>query len=122
MTQLMLLDKISLNEIEGLAFKCLGILKTLTGRNFSFTNDQAITRLMEDYERVSNPFDTFISECCEITDNAFVPKLEFKERFYEWLKQKGSRLWDDKNIIEAMMKRDFNEEKRRLVIVGLTVG
>jgi hypothetical protein len=68
MTQLMLLDKISLNEIEGLAFKCLGILKTLTGRNFSFTNDQAIIRLMEDYERVSNPFDTFISECCEITD------------------------------------------------------
>jgi len=109
-----LLDKIGRNEVEGLAFKCLGILKTLMGRNFSFTNDQAITRLMEDYERVSNPFDTFISECCETTNTAFITKQEFKERFYEWLKQKGYRLWDDKAIKEAMMKHDFYEEKKKV--------
>ncbi len=104
-----LMDKISQEEMEGLAFKCIGIAQGMQHRGLSFTNDQATESMREQYENDSNPFDVFISETYEEDFDQFVSKTKFKEKFHQWLKKHGYRenRRNDKRIKAAMQDKGY---------------
>jgi putative DNA primase/helicase len=111
----LLLDRITTEEIEGLAFKCLGYLRGIGKRGFAFGNDEAPQVMMKNYERDSNPFETFVEEHYEEDPDGYVPKSEFKEHYKAWVTNKGFRIPNDKVIKEAMKTMGVIEEKRTLV-------
>jgi putative DNA primase/helicase len=109
-----LLEKITVQELEGLASKCVWILQQMIVRNFTFSKQKTTLESEQQYEKISNPIDTFIEENCQRGANAFVSKDEFKERLDEWMRVNGIRIRTDKDIIQYMRERGIEEQKRTL--------
>lgn len=90
-------------EYRGLLYKCLfEILPRLYQRSFKFTDDRTAAELEEIYESLSNPLHTFVKEyTAEDVDEA-IPRWVFREVFGMYLRQRGLRGWNDKEIGEEM--------------------
>jgi putative DNA primase/helicase len=106
-----IIDKIPEREYEGLAFKCVNILKRLANEdNFHFTNETSAEETEQTYERLSDPIGTFIEENCIQDDESHIQKGEFKNRFKGWVKENrqlcGYKI-NDARIKEAMKERSF---------------
>jgi len=86
-------------------------------RNFTFTNQKPTREIEELYERVSNPMDAFIDECCDLDMEAFIPKDEFKTKLKDWMRNQGYRIWSDKEIIQYM--RDKGIDDRKIMWTGV---
>lgn len=116
---LLLEIKKSPSEFEGLAYKCIQILKKLKSRGFIFTNDRPVEELRALYDRVSNPLLQFIEEFCERDPEGFIFKQEFREKFWEWQKAKGIPKWTDTSIGKTMKDiLGFSEGKRTNPAIG----
>ncbi len=116
---LLLLQKITVREIEGLAFKCLGYLKCLHARGFFFKNDHATDDLARKYEELTNPLDTFLNERTEEDIEGTISKGEFRDQFTQWLKKNRLRGWNETQLGKEMKRLEY--EEGRPTIDGKTV-
>ena len=110
----LLLEKITTQELEGLAFKCIEILHQMIDRNFTFTKPKGTLEVEKTYESISNPVATFIEECCQEDADGFITKSDFKAKLDAWLRTNGHRIRDDKEIKDYMREKGINDEKRSL--------
>jgi len=85
-------------EYEALLYVAIKQLEKLMESNFIFTRHKGTDEVRELYLKLSSPLQTFIEENCFVTftQEDYIPKGEFKNRFSEWLQAKGrtAYTWD----------------------------
>lgn len=107
-------DKITEKELQGLAYKCLQILKQMVKRNFTFTNQKQTSQIEQEYEKISNPIDTFIDQHCDFDEDGIIAKPDFKQCLDDWLRKTGQRIRKDKDIAVYMREKGIDDQKRKL--------
>jgi putative DNA primase/helicase len=108
-----LLEKICVRcELEGLAAKCLGILKEMYGRGMVFTNDGTTESTRKQYEGLTNQLETFIAEYYRQDLDGYVAKQDFKTHFEDWLQSNGHRIWTEKRLSLAMKDLEYESIKK----------
>ena len=94
--------------------------------NFIFTHHKNVDETRELYLKLSSPLQTFIEENCEITrmQNDYIFKFEFKEKFAQWLQNKGRTAYTAERINSEMERLGFESgqkgENKWRSWVGLT--
>jgi putative DNA primase/helicase len=106
-----LLSKIAPLEYEGLAVKSLVTILSLKKRGFAFTNQPDPNKAAVEYERLSNPLDTFLKEICEEDESGQITKTDFKEAYTEWAKENGHRVLTDQEIKRIMTNKGIMDRK-----------
>ena len=111
-----IVDKIPEQEFEGLACKCLKILRDFTTeeRLFVFTQHKKTEDVMKEYERLSDPLGLFFEEFIEIDPDGDIPVRAFNDEFKKFQKQQGLRVWADKKIANAMTQKGFIKKTLRV--------
>jgi len=101
-------------EYEALLLKVLEVLKALKDRGFVFSRHKSIEETRELYLKLSSPLHTFIEENCEITyqSDDYIYKYEFKERFGQWLKEKGRTAYTDQRLKKEMQSLGIEEARK----------
>jgi phage/plasmid-associated DNA primase len=100
-----------MEELDGLAFKCIPILHKMMARNFTFTNHKRTEDVAEEYEKMSNPIDTFIKKHCERDADGFIAKTDFKEKLDAWLRATKQRVRVDNQIAQHMKETGIDDRK-----------
>lgn len=112
---LTLVDKIPLEEFNGLAWKCLEIMKKLYfEQGFIFTRHEDTERTTEKYEDLSNPLGKFLEEYIRKEPSSEIPVEEFAERFEGYLKEKGFRPWNARERNREMKEKGYESKKIHL--------
>jgi len=101
-------------EYEALLLKVLETLKALKDRGFVFSRHKSLEETRELYLKLSSPLHTFIEENCEITyqSDDYIFKYEFKERFGQWLKEKGRTSYTDQRLKKEMQSLGLEEARK----------
>jgi len=101
-------------EYEALLLKVLEVLKALKDRGFVFSRHKSIEETRELYLKLSSPLHTFIEENCEITyqSDDYIYKYEFRERFGQWLKEKGRTAYTDQRLKKEMQSLGIEEARK----------
>lgn len=106
----MIVENLIEEEIEGLAWRCLDILKGLRERDFVFTNDEGIEETTKKYEDLSNPLSKFLEENIEREPNSDIPVGEFNEKYNSYQKEKGFRVWNNIEIGKGMREKGYGQK------------
>ena len=101
----MILKKIPKEEFQGLTWKCLEILKELYDRKFVFENHPKTNNVTKQYEKLSNPLDTFLAENTKEDLNAYIPVSKFSEKYRAYLRKEGLRVWTPNEIGRTMKEK-----------------
>jgi putative DNA primase/helicase len=113
-------------EYEALLYVTIKQLEKLMENNFIFTHHKNVDETRELYLKLSSPLQTFIEENCEITrmQNDYIFKFEFKEKFAQWLQNKGRTAYTAERINSEMERLGFESgqkgENKWRSWVGLT--
>jgi putative DNA primase/helicase len=91
-------------EFSWLLTEAVGVLQDLRARGFVFSNDLPVEEKRARYLALSHPLRQFIAETCEVTRRAddFIYKFEFRDRFNEWLEQRGFNAYTDTRLGREM--------------------
>ncbi|HUV51328.1 MAG TPA: phage/plasmid primase, P4 family [Anaerolineae bacterium] len=108
----LLFQKITQNELEGLAIKSLGFLLNLYDRGFFFTNDRGVDDLTKEYEQLTNPLITFLAETTEQDATGTIPKWQLRDLFVQWLSDKSFRIWNDTQIGKEMKTLGYDDGRQ----------
>jgi putative DNA primase/helicase len=92
-------------ELSGLAWRCLNILKYLKDENFCFTFDTNPEEVKKIYSELSDPLDKFIKAYTTEDESGKVTHSEFTNKFSLWLKKNKLRMWNYFEIIDQMKKK-----------------
>lgn len=106
----MITDKISPGEYKGLAWKCLQILKRLYDNDFVFSKHEKTEEVIRKYEDLSNPLNKFLEEFTEPEPNSDIAVPDFNEQYISYLKNKGFRVWNNREINQAMRDKGFKQK------------
>lgn len=109
----MIVDKISGHEFQGLAWKCLQILKKFYRQGFVFTKHEKIEEITKKYEDLSNPLSKFLEEFTEREPDNDISVADFSDKYISYLKEKGFRLWSPREINKAMGDKGFSQKALR---------
>jgi len=113
-------------EYEALLYVTIKQLEKLMENNFIFTHHKNVDETRELYLKLSSPLQTFIEENCEVTrmQNDYIFKFEFKEKFAQWLQNKGRTAYTAERINSEMERLGFESgqkgENKWRSWVGLT--
>jgi putative DNA primase/helicase len=106
-----ILEKISNSEeLSGLGWQLIKILKKMKGRDYKFSLDPSIKKMEEMYEDLSNPLNKFLREMTTVNDTSNITKWEFKDKFTNWLRENGFRIWGEREI-NVIMRERYREGK-----------
>lgn len=105
-----IVEKLPEEEIQGLAWRCLDILKELRARDFVFTNNEDVEDTTKKYEDLSNPLNKFLEENTEPEPNSDIPITDFAEKYIIYLKEKGLREWSLKEIKKGMNNKGIRQK------------
>ena len=91
-------------EFSWLLTQAVGVLQDLRARGFVFSNDLPVEEKRARYLALSHPLRQFIAETCEVTRRGddFIYKFEFRDRFNEWLEQRGFNAYTDTRLGREM--------------------
>jgi len=106
----LIIEKIPQEEIEGLVWKCVQILKKLVGRGFVFSRHENTEKIIKKYERLSNPLVEFLEDYTEKDINGNIPIKDFKEKFTIFLKEKSQRAWSSAKLNSAMNEEGLTQD------------
>lgn len=99
-------------EYSNLALKCLYNLRRILLER-TIRGEGTVEERKERYEMHSNPLKQFIKEECVVGDgNDSIPSFEFFERFISYLKKRGQRLIDKKDVYRLMISEGFESIKK----------
>ncbi|GAI94735.1 unnamed protein product [marine sediment metagenome] len=104
-----IIDKIDQSEFEALAASSLVKLRELQKKCFVFTKHIKTEKITEQYENLSNPIHKFVKDFTIREPNSNIPKSEFQSRFEAYQRDKGFRIWDNKEISREMKAMGYNE-------------
>lgn len=113
------------DEYSALLAKVVGALITLKEQNFIFTHHKSLEETRELYLQLSSPLNVFVKENCEVSysNDDYIYKFEFKERFQSWLKEKGRTAYSDSRFKRELLALGVSEglkgEKRWSAWVGI---
>ncbi len=102
-----IVERIPEKEFEGLAFKCLRLLHSLSRENFTFTRHKRTEEIAEEYERISDPLGVFILEFTQSSPDDNIPVLSFNQEFKKYQTEKGLRVWNDNLISRSMRDKGY---------------
>jgi len=106
----MIIERIPQEEFEGLAWKCLQILKELYARDFIFTNHEKTEEVTQRYEDLSNPLNKFLEEHTVRDANGDIPVGDFFERYIAYLEEQRFRKWNNQEVNKAMREKGFEQK------------
>jgi len=109
-----IVDKIPEEEFEALAYESIQILKELEKNLFTFTRHKRTDKIMEEYERLSDPLGTFLEEKTKGDPESDIPVKNLNLEFKKFQKGKGLRLWTDKEITRSMSQKGYTKKLRNL--------
>lgn len=106
----LIIEKIPQEEIEGLVWKCVQVLKALMERDFVFERHENTKYIIKKYEKLSNPLVEFLEDYTvrDIEEN--IPISDFKAKFTIFLKEKNQRGWSSTKINHAMNEEGFTQD------------
>lgn len=101
-------------EYEALLYVAIKQLEKLMENDFIFTRHKGTDETRELYLKLSSPLRTFIEENCETTyrQDDYIFKVEFEQKFAEWLQNKGRTVYTWKKIKSEMEGFGFEEGRR----------
>lgn len=102
-------------QLSGLAWKLIKILKEMKKKDYDFTWNPTIQEMENLYEDLSNPLSKFLREKTINNKDYQIDKWEFKDKFMQWLRANGFRIWGEREVNSAMSEK-YNEGKRSLVV------
>lgn len=106
----MIVNKMPEEEFEGLAWRCLEKAKKLYNKGFVFTNHERTEKVTKKYEDLSNPLNKFLEEYTVEDIDGDIAIGDFNERYLSYLKEKGFRVWTEKEINKAMKDKGFRQK------------
>ncbi len=106
----LIIEKIPQEEIEGLVWKCVQILKELIGRSFVFSRHENTEKIIKKYERLSNPLVEFLENYTEKDIDGSIPIKDLKEKFTIFLREKNQRAWTSAKLNSAMNEEGFTQK------------
>lgn len=106
----MIVNKIPEEEFEGLAWRCLEKAKELYNKGFVFKHHEKTEEVTKKYEDLSNPLNKFLEEYTVKNIDGDIAVGEFNERYLSYLKEKGFRVWTDKEINKVMKDKGFRQK------------
>ena len=115
-----LISKISEEEFENLAKKCLRILGELY-KNQRFTNEGDFDERIKRYEERSNPVLRFVDEYCEEVEGENIILREFTNQCNEYLKSKHLRVLTAQQIGKILRNEGFLVGNRKIFEVSSVV-
>lgn len=107
-----LVDNITVDEFDGLAFKCLQRLQGFYDHDFNNVREESSEAVAALYEKLTDPLTSFLEERTEADINAEVPKWQFTEEFNSWCAEKGFRKWTETRLGKEMALKGFDTEKK----------
>lgn len=106
----LIIEKIPQEEIEGLIWKCVQVLKELMGRDFVFSRHENTEKIIKKYERLSNPLVEFLDDYTEKDSDGSIPIKDLKEKFTIFLREKNQRAWTSAKLNSAMNEEGFTQK------------
>lgn len=102
-----ILNKISKQEYEGYAWKCIEMLRILKERGFVMSNDYTTEQLREIYDRLSSPLGKYLEEY--IVNDSFgeIASEEFSAAFSIYLTGQNIPYWPTNRINKEMRERGY---------------
>ena len=99
------------SEMEGIARIAVEQLKKLYERKFYFKNYQNSEKIAKEYERLSNPVETFVETFTTFSSNPehFVTKKEFKQALNIYLNENNLQPMSDREISKTMNSLGFKD-------------
>jgi len=106
-----IIEKITTDkELSGLGWILIKKLIELKKRDFVFSHNPTVKKMEEMYEDLSNPLNKFLRTTTEIDEHEKIVKYEFRDRFSNWLRENGFRIWKDRDI--SIKMRELFQESR----------
>ncbi|MBA7496203.1 hypothetical protein ES702_06801 [subsurface metagenome] len=109
-----IVDKIEEKEFEGLAYQSIKTLKELGKNLFTFTRHKRTDKIMEEYEKLSDPLGTFLEEKIKDDPEGDIPVKNLNLEFIKYQKEKGLRVWTDKLISKVMSQKGYIKKSKNL--------
>ena len=105
-----IVDKIDKKEFETLGYLALAKLGQLRSNRFVFSRHEETEKVRIKYESLSNPLIKFLEDFVVREPNSDIPKIEFQKTFEDYLRDKGYRIWLDKEISQRMRESGYREK------------
>ena len=93
-------------EFENLLFKCIKLLPDLMKKG-KFTNEGSIEEKAEKYEKMSNPFSTFLKRELVEEVNSELPIWVIREKYEVFCAKNGFRKVGEKEFTQILKKEEF---------------
>ncbi len=88
-----ILSKVTDDELEGLAKKCIAVLKKLKANSFIFSDNKSLEEVSSTYEDLSSYLVDFLEECTKPDGSEGIQVSEFKEMFDAYLENLRVETW-----------------------------
>lgn len=109
-----ILSEIPQEEMNNLAFKCLGYLRLILQKR-EFHAEGSVEDRMNRYEERSNPMQKFIQEYCNTSDpECFITKSQLSKKLNDWLRSNGYRTLSDVEINKRMKRAGFVDGRKNI--------
>ncbi|MBA7481481.1 hypothetical protein ES707_16955 [subsurface metagenome] len=109
-----IIDRIPEEEFEALAYESINTLKELGKNLFTFTRHKKTDKIMEEYERLSDPLGTFLKEKTEDDSKSDIPVKNFNSEFKDFQSKNGLREWTDLGISKVMTQKGYIKKTLRI--------
>jgi putative DNA primase/helicase len=109
-----IIDRIPEEEFEALAYQSIQVLKELGKNLFTFTRHKRTDKIMEEYERLSDPLGTFLKEKTKDDSKSDIPVKNFNSEFKDFQSKNGLRQWSDKEISRSMSQKGYIKKTLRI--------
>ena len=106
----MIVNKMPEEEFEGLAWRCLEKAKELYNKGFVFKHHEKTEEVTKKYEDLSSPLNKFLEEYTVKNIDGDIAVGDLNERYLSYLKEKGFRVWTDKEINKVMKDKGFRQK------------
>ena len=111
-----IVDRIPEEEFEALAYESIQVLKELGKNLFTFTRHKRTDKIMEEYEKLSDPLGSFLEEKTEAEPESNIPVKNFNQEFLKYQTENGLRIWTDKVISKVMTQKGYIKRTQSLSI------
>lgn len=101
------------SQYEGLLYEATKHLRNLKMKKFIFSRHRSPNAMKKEYESLSNPLSQFVETFCEKSVDGIIPKKIFRERFVNWLRERGFNLYSETRLGSEMKELGYEEGKRQ---------
>lgn len=109
-----IVDRIPEKEFEALAYQSIKVLKELEKNLFTFTRHKRTDKIMQEYEKLSDPLGSFLEEKTKDDREGDIPVKNFNSEFKKFQSKNGLRQWSDLVISKIMTQKGYIKKTVRI--------